>query len=78
MSKKKTFFSPGQLVILSGTTIDDGQSGGELEAKPNPFLDEEEEIILPDGGSVATNGEDVIITPDSGADFSTETDEAYY
>lgn len=66
------------MVILSGTTINDGQTGGELEAKPNPFIDEEEEIILPDGGSVTTNGEDVIIAPDSSADFSTETDEAYY
>jgi len=79
LSKKKTFFNPGQMSILTTTVIDHGQSGGELQAKPNPFLDEEEEeIILPDGGSVATNGEDVIIAPDSSADFSTETDEAYY
>ena len=79
MSKEKKFFSPSQMMFLTGTTINDGQTGGKREwAKPDPFLDEEEEIILPDGGSVATNGEDVIIAPDSGADFSTETDEAYY
>ena len=80
MSKKK-YVSPLQVVVLSGG-YDDGQvrSGwhGMDEAKPNPFLDEEEEILLPDGGSVTTNGEDVIVIPDSSSDFSAETDEAYY
>jgi len=79
MSKKK-FISPLQLTLLTGgsnigffPSADDG-----VDAKPNPFVDEEEEIILPDGGSVTTNGEDVIIAPDSTSDFSSETDEAYY
>ena len=77
MSKKK-YVSPYQMQFLTGSlpwlpSADDG-----VEAKPDPFLDEEEEIILPDGGSVATNGEDIIITPDSTTDFSNATDEAYY
>lgn len=76
--KNKRFFSPSQMVLLTGIDVGGwGSQPGEF-AKPDPFLDEEEEIILPDGGSVATNGEDVIITPDSTTDFSGATDEAYY
>lgn len=76
MTKKK-YSSPYQLQIL--TDIIWHPSGDDdVMAKPDPFLDEEEEIILPDGGSVITNGEDVIIAPDSTSDFSSETDEAYY
>lgn len=79
MSKKK-YISPFQLTLLTGgSNIGYYPSGDDgVDAKPDPFLDEEEEIILPDGGAVKTNGEDVIITPDSTTDFSSATDEAYY
>lgn len=74
----KRFLSPSQMSLLSGIDVGGWGSKPDEFAKPNPFVDEEEEIILPDGGSVATNGEDVIVAPDGGTDFSAATDEAYY
>lgn len=78
MSKKKSV-KPFQLMILTG--YDDGYLGSgwnDIEAKPNPFVDEEEEIILPDGGSVTTNGEDVVIIPDTPVEMGSDADVAYY
>ena len=65
------------MIFLTGTIINDGQTGGELEAKPNPFIDEEEEILLPDGGTVGTEEGDIII-PDVTGDSDFNADEAYY
>lgn len=72
--------NPSQMVFLTqtSTVIDIGQSTGGLDwAKPDPFIDDEEEIILPDGGSVETDSGDVII-PDVPVDPSYDVDEAYY
>lgn len=78
MSKKK-FVSPMQLQILTAEFPFRPSGSDEVKAEPNPFLDEEEEIIiLPDGGEFVTNGEDVIIAPEVPSDFSSNTDEAYY
>ena len=76
MSKKK-YLSPYQMQFLTGSlpwlpSADDG-----VEAKPDPFLDEEEEIILPDGGVVSAGEGDVII-PDVSGDSDFNVDEAYY
>lgn len=76
MSKKKTFFSPAQMMILDGgIVVGDGTNGGVDDAKPNPFIDEDDEIILPDGSVNVGDGE-VIIPNDGSSDFS--ADEAYY
>ena len=79
MSKKKEFFNLTQMVLLSTLDpIDDLQSDGELQwAKPDSFLDDEEEIILPDGGAVGTEDGDIVI-PDISTDSTFTTDEAYY
>lgn len=75
MSKKNKFFSPSQMIILTGgaeyeegTDIDD-------EAKPN-LPDEDEVIVLPDGAMNIESG-DVVIPNDSDASAFT-SDEAYY
>lgn len=77
MSKKK-YKSPFQMAVLSGTLPYRPSGWDDVEAKPDPFLDEEEEeeIFLPDGGSVMTDGEDIVITPD--ATGGIDIDEAYY
>ena len=79
MSKKKNFLSPSQMVLLTGTTVNDGQSNGKFQwAQPDPFEDEEE-IILPDGETVTTDGEDILVPGITSADPLEESwDEAYY
>lgn len=78
--KKSKFFFPEQLVILDSNIVLPGVQSGTEEidwAKPDPFIDdEEEEIFLPDGGSVITDGEDIVITPDATGGIA--ADEAYY
>lgn len=78
MSKKK-YTSPFQLQILTGT-LPYRPSGWDdvQEAKPDPFLDEEEEIILPDGGTVLPDGDDFTIIPDTSGECAFDADEAYY
>lgn len=80
MSKKKSFLSPSQMILLTGTTINDGQTGGGLQmARPDAFEDGEEEIILPDGETVSTDGEDILIPGVTSADpLEVSWDEAYY
>ena len=77
MSRKKQFFSPSQMVILTGgTTIDEGSPILDW-AKPNPNLDDEdEEIILPDGSVGVSDGE--VIIPDTSGSDGFAADEAYY
>ena len=78
MSKKKQFFSPSQMVILTGgTTIDEGTNVIIDWAKPDPNLDgEDDQILLPDG-SVGVSEGDVVIPDTSGSD-GFAADEAYY
>lgn len=76
--KKKNFFAPSQMIILSGTIGEnDGGSQVNWDARPDPFLDEDDDFIMtPDGASVTTGDGDII--PSGDGNFAAETDEAYY
>lgn len=67
-----------QTILLTSTDVGGpwGSQPGEF-AKPDPFLDEEEEeILLPDGSVGAEEGD--IIIPDVTGDSDFNADEAYY
>ena len=78
--KKKNFFAPSQLIVLSTIGEDDGGSKWDFNAKPDPHLDEEGEVLFPDGGSAESESGDLIVTPDSSGNVvvGTDSDEAYY
>lgn len=79
MSKRRSPFRLSQTMILTGKVIDDGQSGGGLQmARPDPFEDGEEDIVLPDGETVNVYGNDIILPSGGEAVPPFEEEEAYY
>ena len=75
MSKKNKFFSPSQMIILTGGTEYEEGTDEFDEAKPN-LPDEDDVIVLPDGAMNIESG-DVVIPDDSGTSGFV-SDEAYY
>ena len=79
MSKRKLLFSPSQMIILSGLSINEGQTGGGFQfAKPDPFEDEEEDIILPDGETMIIEENDIILPSAEDSGYTFDEDAAYY
>ena len=79
MSKKKNYFSPAQMMILTSGVIDEGQSGGGFQfAKPDPFVDEDEDLILPDGESIGVEGNDFVAPPEIEINLDYDDNIAYY
>ena len=76
MSKKKTFFSPSQMIFLTGPSVNENQSNGQYQwAKPDTFEDEEEDILLPEGETVLTENNDVVVPQVTGElDFTADED----
>ena len=78
MSKKK-YISPMQLQLLNS---DEGYSPStvtEYDAPIDPFLPGEGgDIVLPDGGSVITDGSDVVIAPATPEENGFSEDVAYF
>ena len=75
--KKKNFFAPSQMIILSG--IDDGAPSVDVFAKPDPIIDDiGEDIIIgtDDGTGFEENGE-MNIAPEVSGSFAADADEAY-
>lgn len=75
MSKKKQFFSPSQMVILTGV-ISEGTDDELQKAKPGLPADEEEVLILPDGSVDVVEGD--VVVPNDMDENGISVDEAYY
>ena len=78
--KKKSFFAPSQMIILtSGGNFDDQTTSGGIAAKPSPFIDDvgEDIIIGTDDGTGFEENGDMNIAPEVSGGFAADADEAY-
>ena len=80
MSRKKKYSSPLQLQLLDGHDGGWQSMGWETppESQIDPFLPEEQEILLPDGGAVITDGSDVNIVPATPEEAGFDPDMVYF